>query len=51
MKNTISKTQLFLGLAIAFALMLTPAAYAAAPGITGPTFSLTAQSAYISQPD
>src|SRR5580704_2531752 len=51
MKNTISKTQLFLGLAIAFALMLTPAAYAAAPGITGPTFKLTAQSAYITQPD
>jgi FtsP/CotA-like multicopper oxidase with cupredoxin domain len=51
MKNTISKTQLFLGLAIAFALMLTPAAYAAAPGITGPTFNLTAQPAYISQPD
>ncbi|HKV81701.1 MAG TPA: multicopper oxidase family protein [Candidatus Sulfotelmatobacter sp.] len=51
MKNTISKTQLLLGLTIAFALLLTPAAYAAAPGITGPTFNLTAQAAYISQPD
>ena len=26
-------------------------AYAAAPGITGPTFNLTAQAAYITQPD
>ena len=26
-------------------------AHAAAPGITGPTFNLTAQPAYISQPD
>jgi FtsP/CotA-like multicopper oxidase with cupredoxin domain len=49
MKNTISKTRLFLApmLAVAF----TAAAYAAAPGITGPTFNLTAQSAFITQPD
>jgi len=32
-------------------LALTGASYAAAPGITGPTFKLTAQPAYISQPD
>lgn len=36
---------------MAMALLLTAAAYAAAPGITGPTFNLTAQEAYISQPD
>jgi FtsP/CotA-like multicopper oxidase with cupredoxin domain len=32
-------------------LLLTMSAHAAAPGITGPTFNLTAQTAYISQPD
>jgi FtsP/CotA-like multicopper oxidase with cupredoxin domain len=37
--------------AAAAALLLSGAAYAAAPGITGPTFNLTAQQAYISQPD
>src|SRR5947209_7330060 len=31
--------------------LLAPAAYAAAPGITGPTFNLTAQAAFITQPD
>src|SRR5882724_2948926 len=36
---------------MAAALLLTAAAQAAAPGITGPTFNLTAQPAYISQPD
>jgi FtsP/CotA-like multicopper oxidase with cupredoxin domain len=35
----------------AAALLLTAAAQAAAPGITGPSFNLTAQPAYISQPD
>ena len=49
MKNTISRTQQFL--APVAALLLTATAYAAAPGITGPTFNLTAQPAYISQPD
>ena len=49
MKNTISKTQLFL--APVAALLLTATAQAAAPGITGPTFNLTAQSAYLTQPD
>jgi FtsP/CotA-like multicopper oxidase with cupredoxin domain len=38
-------------LALATALLLTAAAQAAAPGITGPTFALTAQPAYITQPD
>src|SRR6266481_616100 len=32
-------------------LMLTATAQAAAPGITGPTFNLTARASYISQPD
>src|SRR5436190_19534448 len=35
----------------AAALLLTAAAQAAAPGITGPAFALTAQPAYITQPD
>src|SRR5438034_7596636 len=35
----------------AAALLLTAAAQAAAPGITGPAFALTAQPAYLSQPD
>src|SRR5882724_9410447 len=37
--------------ALAAAMLLTAAAQAAAPGITGPTFALTAQPAYITQPD
>jgi len=32
-------------------LLFAAAAHAAAPGITGPTFNLTAQPAYLSQPD
>src|SRR5215472_15065957 len=51
MKNATSKTQLFLALVVAVTLLLTPAAFAAVPGITGPTFSLTAQQAYLNQPD
>src|SRR5260370_13612217 len=35
----------------AAALMLPATAQAAAPGISGPTFNLTAQPAYLSQPD
>src|SRR6266478_5829284 len=38
-------------LALAAALLLTAAAQAAAPGISGPTFALTAQPAYLTQPD
>jgi len=50
MKN-ISKTQLFLALIVAMTLCLAPAAFAAVPGITGPTFNLTAQTAFLNQPD
>ncbi len=49
MRKTISKTKIFLAPVVA--ALLTAAAYAAAPGITGPTFNLTAQAAYITQPD
>ena len=48
MKN--AKTHLFLAL-IVTVLLLTPAAFAAAPGITGPTFKLLAKPAFITQPD
>ena len=51
MKTQISKTQLLLTLMVAVTLFLTPAAFAAVPGITGPTFNLVAQQAFISQPD
>ena len=50
MKNTILQTRLLAAM-VAVALMLTASAFAAAPGIKGPTFNLTAQEAYISQPD
>jgi FtsP/CotA-like multicopper oxidase with cupredoxin domain len=48
MKKAILHTQLLLA---AVALMLTVTAHAAAPGITGTTFNLTAQPAYLTQPD
>ena len=56
MKNATSKTQLFLALVVAVTLTLAPAAFAAAPGITSTagtagTFNLTAQDAYLNQPD
>ena len=55
MKNATSKTQLLLALVVAVTLLLAPAAFAAAPGITGTgyagTFNLTAQDAYLNQPD
>jgi len=50
MKNAILMTRLLLASVVAVAV-LTATAYAAAPGITGPTFNLTAQQAYLSQPD
>jgi FtsP/CotA-like multicopper oxidase with cupredoxin domain len=50
MKKAISKTQLLLAPMVAVVLLATTA-HAAAPGITGPTFSLTAQQAYLNQPD
>ncbi|HYM07704.1 MAG TPA: multicopper oxidase family protein [Terriglobales bacterium] len=55
MKNATSKTQLLLTLIVAVTLFLAPAAFAAAPGITGTgtvgTFNLTAQDGYLNQPD
>ena len=56
MKNTTSKIQLLLALVVAVTLLLAPAAFAAAPGIsstagTAGTFNLTAQDAYLNQPD
>ena len=55
MKNAISKTQLLLTLMVAVAL-LSVTAFAAAPGITSTngtaaTFNLTAQPAFLNQPD
>ena len=50
MKNAFLKTRLLLA-AIVAVLSLTATAHAAAPGITGPTFNLTAQQAYLTQPD
>jgi FtsP/CotA-like multicopper oxidase with cupredoxin domain len=49
MTETISNPRLLL--AAMAALLLTGTVYAAAPGITGPTFNLTAQDAYLNQPD
>jgi len=37
--------------AVAVVFLLSATGFAAAPGITGPTFNLTAKDAYISQPD
>jgi len=51
MTKAISKTQLLLASMVAVVLLLTVTAHAAAPGITGPTFNLTAQPAFITQPD
>jgi FtsP/CotA-like multicopper oxidase with cupredoxin domain len=50
MKNAILKTRLLLAAVVATASLATTA-HAAAPGITGPAFNLTAQAAYITQPD
>jgi FtsP/CotA-like multicopper oxidase with cupredoxin domain len=50
MKRAISKTGLLLAYVAAVAL-LGATAHAAAPGIKGPAFDLTAQSAYLTQPD
>jgi len=55
MKKAISKTRLLLAPMVAMVLLLAVAAHAAAPGITGTgaagTFNLTAQQAYLNQPD
>jgi FtsP/CotA-like multicopper oxidase with cupredoxin domain len=51
-KNTeISITRLLSLVMAVVVLFLTATAHAAAPGITGPTFNLTARPAFISQPD
>src|SRR6516162_10044791 len=50
MKNAISQMARILVL-IVFVLSLTATAHAAVPGITGPTFNLTAQDGYLNQPD
>src|SRR5467141_792646 len=46
-----SKTRLLLAAMLVVAFLVTTSAYGAAPGITGPTFNLTAQAANITQPD
>ena len=51
MKKAILHTQLLLASVMAVVLLLTVTAHAAAPGITGTTFNLTAQPAYLTQPD
>jgi len=51
MKKIMTKTNLLMALTMAVALLVCSAAYAAAPGIKGPSFTLTAQAAYITQPD
>ena len=51
MKSLISMTQLLLVLVVAGTLFLTPATFAAAPGVSGTTFNLTAQDAFLNQPD
>jgi FtsP/CotA-like multicopper oxidase with cupredoxin domain len=50
MKKLFLKSGLLLT-ALAAVMSLAPTAHAAAPGITGPTFNLTAQPAYLTQPD
>ena len=50
MKIAFLKTRLLLPVLVAVA-SLAATAHAAAPGITGPTFNLTAQTAYLTQPD
>jgi FtsP/CotA-like multicopper oxidase with cupredoxin domain len=50
MKKAIFKTAL-LAAVMAATMLFSVAAHAAAPGITGPTFNLVAQPAYLTQPD
>jgi FtsP/CotA-like multicopper oxidase with cupredoxin domain len=50
MKKAILKAVRFLGPAV-LGMLLTAAAFAAAPGITGPNFYLVASPAYLNQPD
>src|ERR1700757_1004611 len=50
MKNAILKTVKLLGPAV-LGMLLIATGYAAVPGITGPTFNLAANQAYLNQPD
>jgi FtsP/CotA-like multicopper oxidase with cupredoxin domain len=50
-KKAISMKQLLPVYCAAFTVLLSAAAHAAAPGISGATFNLTASPAYLSQPD
>src|SRR5436305_13495729 len=50
-KRLITLVGLLPAVLAAAAVLFALPAHAAAPGITGPTFNLTAQPAYISQPD
>src|ERR1700736_5389129 len=51
MKKSISKIQLLLAPMVVLALSLMATAHAAVPGIKGTTFNLTAQPAFLTQPD
>src|SRR5713101_6774848 len=51
MKKAISKSSLLPVVMMALALLFTATAHAASPGITGTSFSLTAQTAFLNQPD
>lgn len=51
MISAFSKTRLRLAAIVATAISIAPMAHAAAPGITGPSFNLTAQTAFLNQPD
>ena len=50
-KKATSMNRLLPPLMMTAALLIASAAQAAAPGITGPTFNLTAQPSYLNQPD
>jgi FtsP/CotA-like multicopper oxidase with cupredoxin domain len=50
-KSHLARVRFFAVAVLAAGASLLSAAQAAVPGITGPTFNLTAQSAFISQPD
>ena len=51
MKRAITMTRIATLLTIALAVFVTATAYAAAPGITGPSFNLTAGPGALTQPD
>jgi FtsP/CotA-like multicopper oxidase with cupredoxin domain len=51
MKKAISMSKLLPVVMLALASLFTATAHASAPGITGPSFRLTAQAAFITQPD